>query len=98
MNVSSSKLQDGELSPFFREPARPTHNSRQISDLSKLAANSSSYFPARHATIMVRLILTGYCNTQCLRLTQRDLPAEALKVSALHHRKRNSATSWKQEQ
>src|ERR1700694_1630521 len=98
MNVSSSKLQDGEAQPFFRKPAQRSHKSRQISDLSKLATNSSSYFPASHATIMVRLILTGYCNTQCPRLTQRDLPAEALKVSALHHRKRNSATSWKQEQ
>src|SRR5258708_3713446 len=77
---------------------RVSHKSRRISDLSKLSANSSSYFPAYHATIMVRLILTGYCNTQRLRLTQRDLPAEALKVSALHHRKRNSVTSWKQEQ
>ena len=69
-----------------------------ISDLSKLLANSSSYFPVRHATIMVRLILSGYCNTQFLRLTQRDLPAEALKIPALHQRKRNIATSWKQEQ
>src|ERR1700738_2411454 len=98
MNVSSSKLQDGQLSRFSESLPRPSHKSRQISDLSELPANSSSYFPACHATIMVRLILTGYCNTQCLRLTQRDLPAEALKVSALHHRKRNSATSWKQEQ
>src|SRR6267378_2893846 len=87
-----------KCSRFSESLPQASHNSRQISDLSKLPANSSSYFPAWHATIMVRLILTGYCNTQCLRLTQRDLPAEALKVSALHHRKRNSATSWKQEQ
>ena len=53
-----------------------------------LPVNSSSYFPTCHATITVRLILTGYCNTQCLRLTQRDLPAEALKVSALHSQKK----------
>src|ERR1700730_2262367 len=85
-------------SRFSESPLQASHKPRQISDLSKLPANSPSYFPACHATIMVRLILTGYCNTQCLRLTQRDLPAEALKVSALHHRKRNSATSWKQEQ
>src|ERR1700730_10560473 len=85
-------------SRFSESLPHTSHKSRQVSDLSKLPGNSSSYFPARHATIMVRLILTGYCNTQCLRSTQRDLPAEALKVSALHHRKRNSATSWKQEQ
>src|SRR6266446_4599495 len=85
-------------SRFSESLPRASHKSRQINDLSNLPANSSSYFPACHATIMVRLILTGYCNTQCLRSTQRDLPAEALKVSALHHRKRNSATSWKQEQ
>src|ERR1700730_14433818 len=85
-------------SRFSESLPQPSHKSRQISDLSKLPTNSSSYFPACHATIMVRLILTGYCHTQCLRLTQRHLSAEALKVSALHHRKRNSATSWKQEQ
>ena len=98
MYVSRGKLQAANCGRFSESLPLASRKVRQISDLSKFPGNSSSYFLARHARIMVRLILTGYCNTQCLRSTQRDLPAEALKVSALHHRKRNPATSWKQEQ